>query len=101
MKKYSAIISAMVLAFFVLGTVSSFASGAGDVIMPKEITKEEAAKKYPLPAGKASYPQAISAPTSTGGFFQSPYSSRVYDCRKVKKGACIVDEGVNKVFLRP
>jgi hypothetical protein len=103
MKKYSPIISAIVLGFFVLGSINSViaAGGVSDAKPPTQVTPEEAAKKYPLPAGQKSYPEATATTTSTGGFFQSPYSSRVYDCRKVPKGAYILDESVKKVFLRP
>ena len=103
MKKYLPFVSALVLGFFFLGSISTVRGlGSTDSLMPKEISKEEAAKKYPLPAGKNSYPMGIAIPTSTGGFFQSPYSSRIYDCRQLKKkGALVLDEGVNKVFVKP
>jgi hypothetical protein len=105
MKKYSAFISALVLAIFVAGPISTLrAAGGGDILPAVEITKEEAAKKYPPPAGK-NYPDGIpseNANTGTGGgFFRSPYSSRMFDCRKVKTGALLLDKSVNKVFVRP
>jgi hypothetical protein len=105
MKKYSAIMSALVLGFFALGTITSVsAAGSADIQPPVEITKEDAAKKYPPPAGK-NYPDGIpseNANTSTGGgFFRSPYSSNMYDCRKVKSGTLLLDKSVNKVFVRP
>ena len=101
MKKHLTLISAVILGLFTLGTISALAAGGGDPIIPTEISPEEAAKKYPLPAGKKSYPEGMATTTTTGGFFKSPYSSNVYDCRKVKRGAVILDENVNKVFLRP
>jgi hypothetical protein len=106
MRKYSAFISVIILAIFVAGPISALrAAGAGDIQMPVEVTPEEAAKKYPLPAGKKTYPDGIPAEfaqTSTGGgFFRSPYSSRVFDCRKVKSGVLLLDKSVNKVFVRP
>jgi hypothetical protein len=102
MKKYSAILSAIVLGLFALGTIGSVsAAGGADTKAPKEITKEEAAKNYPPPQGKNSYPPGVPAATSTGGFIQSPYSSNVYDCRKVKHGAFLLDESVKKVFVKP
>ena len=105
MKKYSAFISALVLAIFVAGPISTLrAAGAGDILPPVEVTADEAAKKYPPPAGK-NYPDGIpseNANTGTGGgFFRSPYSSRMFDCRKVKPGALLLDKSVNKVFVRP
>jgi hypothetical protein len=102
MKKYSAIITAVALGLFALGTINSVhAAGAADALLAKEISKEDAAKNYPPPAGKNSYPEGITVATSTGGFYQSPYSSRSYDCRKLKHGALVLDESVKKVFLRP
>src|ERR1700682_3960941 len=104
MRKYSAIISAVVLAIFVAGPISAIRAAGGSAELPVEVTKEEAAKKYPPPAGK-SYPEGLpseAAQSSTGGgFFKSPYSSRVYDCRKVKTGVLLLDKSVNKVFVRP
>lgn len=100
MKKYSALLTALCLSVLALGTITP-ALGAGDAQIPKEISNEEAAKNYPPPKGKTTYPEGISTSTTTGGFFQSPYSSRVYDCRKVKKKVLVLDESVNKVFIRP
>jgi hypothetical protein len=101
MKRYLPLVSALVLGFSFLGSISTVRGiGGTDALMPKEITKEEAAKKYPPPAGK-SYPQGVPQPTSTGGFLQSPYSSRIYDCRKLNHKALVLDEGVNKVFIVP
>jgi hypothetical protein len=104
MKKYSAISLAIVLAIFVAGMTSTVRAGLDEAQPAVEISKEDAAKKYPLPAGK-SYPiglPSFNANTSTGGgFFKSPYSSSVYDCRKVPTGALLLDKSVNKVFVRP
>ena len=100
MKKYSSLVAALILGLMVFSSVRSFASGGGDTIIATEISADDAAKKYPPQAGKG-YPQGVATTTSTGGFFQSPYSSRVYDCRKVKHGALILDEGAKKVFVRP
>lgn len=72
----------------------------GEAPKAVEVTPEEAAQKYPMPQGKE-YPTGINTATSTGGFVQSPYSARVYDTRKMKHGALILDEGVKKVFRKP
>lgn len=67
------------------------------------VSAEDAAKKYPLPAGK-DYPVGINANThsaTASGFVQSPYSSRVYDCRHMGHGTLILDEGANKLFRKP
>lgn len=104
MRKYSAFISAIVLAIFIAGPISSLRAAGGAAEPAVEVTKEEAAKKYPPPAGK-NYPDGLpseAANTGTGGgFFKSPYSSRMYDCRKVKAGTLLLDKSVNKVFVRP
>ncbi|MDQ2824236.1 MAG: hypothetical protein M3R29_02185 [Verrucomicrobiota bacterium] len=105
MRKYSAFISAIALAIFVSGPITTLrAAGSADILPPVEISQEEAAKKYPPPAGK-NYPEAIpseNANTATGGgFFRSPYSSKIYDCRKVKSGTLLLDKSANKVFVRP
>lgn len=103
MRKYSALISAIVLGIFVAGPIATLRA-AGNADLPVEVTKEEAAKKYPPPAGK-NYPDGIPSETANtgtgGGFFKSPYSSRTYDCRKVKAGTLLLDKSVNKVFVRP
>lgn len=68
------------------------------------VTPEEAAKKYPLPKNMKDYPPGINANThsaTASGFVQSPYSSRVYDCRHLAHGTLILDEGVNKLFRKP
>jgi hypothetical protein len=56
-----------------------------------------------MPAGKE-YPPGINANThsaTASGFVQSPYSARIYDCRKLGHGTLILDEGVKKVFRKP
>ena len=67
------------------------------------VTADDAAKKYPLPPGKE-YPVGINANThsaTASGFVQSPYSARVYDCRKMGHNTLILDEGVKKLFRKP
>jgi hypothetical protein len=105
MKKYAAFISAIVLAIFVSATAVQAAGGVGSPIPPKEITKEDAAKKYPPPNGK-SYPSGVlpdgvSTSAEGAGLLQSPYSSKVYQVKGIKHGAFLLDESVNKVFIRP
>jgi hypothetical protein len=70
------------------------------------VTPEEAAKKYPQ-NGKA-YPNGMDAQLANdigsathSGFIKSPYSSRVYDCRKIGKGTLLLDDSAKKVFVRP
>lgn len=95
---YFRILSALVLGLFVLSTPLRVSGQTP--LTAVVVTPEDAAKKYPPPKG--GYPEGMATKTSTGGFFASPYSSsRVYDCRKIKKGAFVLDESAKKVFVRP
>jgi hypothetical protein len=99
MKKYLALVSALMIGCITLAPVTKVYA-LGEAPKAVEVTPEEAAKKYPMPNGK-DYPTGINTATTTGGFCQSPYSARVYDTRKMKHGALILDEGVKKVFRKP
>jgi hypothetical protein len=102
MKKY-VVILLWLFALVSMGLQPVRAQGAAPVITAKTISREEAAKKYPPPNGK-SYPFAeriSSAEHGTPGFFKSPYSSRVYDCREIQPGQLVLDENTKKVFVRP
>ena len=102
MKKHLTFISMLVLGLFSVATLTTaYGQGTEHAVIPKEISKEEAAKKYP-PEGGKEYPMGIPLPTSTGGFFRSPYSGHVYDGRKLKyKHMLILDDFANKVFQAP
>lgn len=111
MKKYLGVISAVVVACVGFSPfVQVCAQDTRSAKDPKIISKEEAAKKYPPPNGK-SYPPGSDLAVLTGGatggsswgYIKSPYSSNVYDCRRGKAhvGDLILDESVNKVFVRP
>ena len=102
MKKYLALVSALVVATVILAPLTKVYA-LGDAQPAVVVTAEDAAKKYPLPAGKE-YPPGINANThsaTASGFVQSPYSSRVYDCRRLGHGTLILDEGAKKVFRKP
>jgi len=99
MKKYLALVSALLVASLTLAPLTKVYA-LGEAEKAVEVTPEEAAKKYPLPPGK-DYPPGINTATTTGGFVQSPYSARIYDSRKMKHGALILDEGVKKLFRKP
>ena len=101
MKKYLALVSALLVACFTLAPVTKVYA-LGEEPKAVEVTPEEAAKKYPMPNGKE-YPVGLKPGTTATAtaFVQSPYSSRVYDTRGLKHGALILDEGVKKVFRKP
>jgi len=111
MKKYSGLVAALIVGCFALAPLAnSWAQDTRDAKDPKIITQEEAAKKYPPQNGKPYPPGSDLALISGGatggstwGYIKSPYSSNVYDCRKGKAhpGDLILDESVNKVFVRP
>ena len=111
MKKYLNILSAIILGVSCMtfvATVRGQLESTRNAQTPKVISPEEAAKKYPPPAGKAypvAQPLAINV-TATGGYYRSPFSSMVYDCQKKScptcgSGALILDETAKKVFRLP
>lgn len=100
MKTYLALVSALLVTSLTLAPLTKVYA-LGEAQKAVEVTPEDAAKKYPLPPNMKDYPPGINTATTTGGFVQSPYSSRVYDTRKMKHGALILDEGANKVFRKP
>jgi hypothetical protein len=98
------IISAIVIAFFVLGT-TVYAQGIDsrigtNLIVAQGITKEEAQKKYPPPGN--GYPVAQRDPHEKSGEVTSPYPPyQKYDCSKIAHGALVLDIRAKKVFVRP
>jgi len=72
----------------------------GGAIVATPITKEEAAKKYPLPGGK-NYPAGDRDIHKPSGWVNSPYSRDVYDCSNIARGGLVLDTHVNKLFTRP
>ena len=74
----------------------------GGVIVAIQVTPEEAAKKYP-PANGKNYPYGDANYTYSHkpGYIRSPYSSTIYDCSGLPKGSFILDNHVNKVFIKP
>jgi len=101
MKKYLALVSALLVGSLTLAPLTKVYA-LGEAEKPVMVTPEDAAKKYPMPNGK-DYPMGTfeAFASNTGGFVRSPYSSRIYDCRKVPHGALILDEGAKKVFRAP
>ena len=99
MKKYLALVSALLVASLTLAPLATVYA-LGEAEKAVEVTPEDAAKTYPPPNG-GKYPEGIATKTTTGGFIQSPYSSRIYDCRKIKHGHLVLDDGAKKIFIRP
>jgi hypothetical protein len=72
-----------------------------DVIEATAITKADAEKKYPPPAG--GYPTGQRDPHDPSGLVISPYPPhQKYDCsKKVAHGGLVIDVKTNRVFVRP
>ena len=103
MKKYLTLVSALLVASLTLAPLAKVYA-LGEEPKAVVVTPEDAAKKYPLPKGMKDYPAGINAnahSATASGFVQSPYSSRVYDARRLGHGTLILDEGANKVFRKP
>jgi hypothetical protein len=94
MKNYLKIVLAVVVGLFV---ISTSVQAIGEAEEAQFITQEEAAKKYPPPKG--GYPIAVKA--GTPGYFTSPYSSKVFNCKKIKNGGLVLDPHAKQVFVRP
>lgn len=98
---YLKLILAVVLGFSILSApMRTWAQGTGNAVKAEVITPEDAAKKYPPPTPKG-YPPGIDADTGAGGFYRSPYNSKVFDCRRKKRGTLILDTYAKKVFVIP
>ena len=98
-------ISTVVASVFVLST-TLYAQGIDSrignaVIEATAITKADAEKKYPSPAG--GYPTGQRDPHDPSGLVVSPYPPhQKYDCsKKVAHGGLVLDVKVTKVFVRP
>src|SRR5436305_7918395 len=103
MKKYLALLSALMVTSFTLAPLTRVYAVGEEPQKAVVVSPEEAAKKYPMPGGK-DYPAGINANShsaTSSGFVQSPYSSRIYDCRKLGHGTLILDEPVKKLFRKP
>jgi|SRR5947209_20576316 len=102
MKRHLALVSGLVVACVALAPLTRV-HAMGEAQPAVVVSAEDAAKKYPLPAGK-DYPAGINANThsaTASGFVQSPYSSRIYDCRHLGHGTLVLDEGAKKLFRKP
>jgi len=106
------ILSAITIAFFVLGT-TVYAQGTDTRIgsikreqgehgatEAKAISKADAEKKYPVKGG--AYPVGQRDAHDPSGVVVSPYPPHEkYDCSKVAHGGLVLDQKANKVFVRP
>lgn len=69
-------------------------------ITAKAISKEEAAKNYPVKGG--AYPRGDRDPSQPSGIVTSPYPPHErYDCSKVNHGGLVLDERAKKLFVYP
>jgi len=74
--------------------------GAGGALVAKQISPQEAAKKYPAPKGK--YPMGERDPHKASGLVNSPFPPHTeFDCSQVPHNGLVLDTRVNKVFVRP
>ncbi len=74
--------------------------GRAGSTVAKQITPEEAAKKYPTKNGK--YPIGETDPHKASGLVSSPYPPHTeFDCSQVPRNGLVLDTHVNKVFVRP
>jgi hypothetical protein len=104
-KKILAIVPAVVFGLVVLNSSILGQEGTANTVVAKAITQEEAAKKYPPgPKGYLSgQPQFTRSATASGGFYKSPYSNKIYDCREIKSGQLVLDTYARppQVFIKP
>ncbi len=104
-KQIVAIVSVLAVGHLLLNAPTYGQSGTQGAIVAKEIKKEEAQKKYP--PGPKGYLTAIKeysrSATANAGFFRSPYSSKMYDCRQLKSGMFVLDKYATppQVFVVP
>ena len=104
-KKFLAVVSVVVFGLAVLNSNLLGQEGTANTVVAKEISKEEATKKYP--PGPKGYlmgqPQFTRSATASGGFYKSPYSNKVYDCREIKSGSLVLDTYARppQVFMKP
>ena len=102
---YLGIVSAAAIALIAFNAPTYGQAGTTGAVVAKEITKEDAAKKYP-PGPKGYLPgikEYSRSATANAGFFRSPYSSKMYDCRSLKPGMFVLDSYARppQVFVVP
>jgi hypothetical protein len=96
--------STMIIAFFAFST-GLCAQGVDTrighaVIDGTPITKADAEKKYPPPAG--GYPPGNRDAHEASGLVTSPYPPyQKYECAKIAHGGLVLDIRAKKVFVRP
>ena len=74
--------------------------GTGGATVAKQISPQDAAKKYPAAKGK--YPMGERDPHKSSGLVNSPYPPHTeFDCSQVPHNGLVLDTRVNKVFVRP
>jgi len=102
--KYLKILAAIMTGVFALST-TLYAQGTDTrighpVIDATPITKADAEKKYPPPAG--GYPPGNRDAHDASGLVTSPYPPyQKYECAKIAHGGLVLDIRAKKVFVRP
>lgn len=95
---------ALTAAFLTLSTLSQTVRAQVDsapVMEATAISREDAMKKYPPPRGGYPVAEMNTTAESTAGIYKSPYSSRRFDCRQIKKNQLVLDPFAKKVFALP
>ena len=77
--------------------IGAAAGAAAGALVGRAVQEDQAARYGPPPPG--GYPFARWA--GTPGFYQSPYTGRVYDLRGVPRGGLTRDIDTGRLFRRP
>lgn len=80
------------------GAAIGAAAGAATGALIGHAIQEDRAERYG-PAPEGGYP--LGRPTGRPGFYQSPYTGRVYDLRDVPPGGLTRDVDNGRLFRRP
>ena len=102
-KNWFTLFAALIMGLSNIPFSKTAAAQVGAPVVPATpISYQEAMKKYPPPP--TGYPVAERARMGQGqtpGIYQSPYSSRRFDCREIKANELVLDPYAKKVFRLP
>lgn len=79
------------------GPVGAVVGAGAGALIGSAVAENRVAEYGPAPA--TGYPMAM--PTSTAGFYRSPYTQRMYDLRGVPHRGLVRDTEANKLFRKP